>query len=199
MSEPFVRKPEYPIDPMFTQRWSPRAFDGSPLAEEQLMRLFEAARWAPSAYNIQPWRVCYSLRGDAAWEKFLDLLIPFNRGWAESASALIFMVSDRMMRGDDGKAKGEGYSHSFDTGAAWAQLSLQARIDGLYTHGMTGFDTDRAPGVLGLTDEYRVEAAAAIGRLGDPASLPENLRGREGPSDRRPLNEIAFHGGLATD
>ena len=115
-----TRQPTYPIDPMFLDRWSPRAFDGSPIREHDLLKLIEAARWAPSAYNVQPWRFLYALRDDAKWPLFLELLIPFNQSWASSASALIFILSDRKMRNPDGSPSGDSYTHSFDAGAAWA-------------------------------------------------------------------------------
>ena len=192
MSSP--RAPGNAIDPIFTQRWSPRAFDGSALTEAELMPLFEAARWAPSAFNAQPWRFIYALRGTREWDALLGALIPFNRGWAAAASALVFVVSDRFMRDGDGQPKGESTSHSFDAGAAWAQLALQATRSGLHVHGMTGFDADAARAAMALPDDFAINAAIAIGRIGDPASLPETLRSREQPSDRRPLSETVFAG-----
>ncbi|MGC6400284.1 nitroreductase family protein [Sphingomonas sp. FW199] len=192
MSGSDVRTPAYPVDALFTDRWSPRAFDGSALAPDLLMTLFEAARWAPSAYNGQPWRFIYALRDTPAWSLLLDTLIPFNQGWASSASALIYIVSDGWTRDADGTATSPSYSHSFDTGAAWAQLALQAVRSGLFAHGMTGFDEARARGALQLPDEYRIEAAAAIGRIGDPSDLPEGLRSRELPSSRKPLSDLVY-------
>jgi len=188
------RQPTYPIDPMFLDRWSPRAFDGSPISEHELLKLIEAARWAPSAYNVQPWRFLYALRGDAKWPLFLELLVPFNQSWASSASALIFILSDRKMRNADGSPREDSYTHSFDAGAAWAQLALQARCDGLYAHGMSGFDVGKATERLGVPADYRIDAVVAVGRLGDPTTLPEGLREREQPSARTPLDQIAFAG-----
>jgi len=194
MTDTAIRETEHPVDDIFTRRWSPRAFDGSPLAESELLRLFEAARWAPSAFNAQPWRFLYALRGGPDWERFLDLLIPFNRSWAESASALIFVISDRHMRNPDGTPKSESHSHSFDAGAAWVSLALQATNDGLHVHGMTGIEMDKAAKELGVPEGFRIEAAIAVGRIGDPATLPEGLREREGPSGRMPLSQLAFAG-----
>ena len=189
-----TREPNYPIDPLFLDRWSPRAFDGSPVSEADVLKLIEAARWAPSAFNAQPWRFLYALRDDAKWPQFLELLIPFNQSWAGSASALIFILSDRNMRNEDGSAREASYSHSFDAGAAWAQLALQARRDGLYAHGMSGFDVEQAISRLGVPEDFRIEAAVAVGRLGNPATLPDYLREREQPSPRTPLDQIAFAG-----
>ena len=189
-----TRQPTYPIDPMFLDRWSPRAFDGSPIRKDEVLKLIEAARWAPSAFNVQPWRFLYALRDDAKWPLFLELLIPFNQSWASSAAALVFILSDRKMRNPDGSPSGDSYTHSFDAGAAWAQLALQARRDGLYAHGMSGFDVGQATERLGVPADYRIEAVIAVGRLGDPARLPEGLREREQPSARTPLDQIAFAG-----
>ena len=190
-----ARQPDFPIDPLFLERWSPRAFDGSELPEEVLLTMFEAARWAPSAFNSQPWRFLYAHRGDRNWARFLDLLIPWNQSWAHSASVLVFILSDTLPLTD--KATGEpagSHSHSFDAGAAWACLALQATRLGYQAHGMSGVDFDRAQVELGVPDRYRIEAAAVIGRIGDPAILPDKLRARETPSDRKNLSELVFAG-----
>lgn len=162
---------------------------------EDLMTMIEAARWTPSAFNYQPWRLIYALRGDAHWEALLDLLIPFNRSWAASASAIVFFVSEK----DMGSPDKPSWSHSFDTGAAWAHFALQAAMLGYHSHGMSGILIDDATTALALPANFRVDAAAVVGRIGDPASLPEALRAREAPSDRKPHTEIAFHGRLPED
>ncbi|MXO65023.1 nitroreductase family protein [Altericroceibacterium endophyticum] len=189
-----TRQANYDIHPSFTQRWSPRAFDDQPLAEEEILRLIEAARWAPSAFNVQPWRFCYAIKGDDYWDRFLDALIPFNQSWAKNAGALIFVLSDKHTREADGSIKGDSYSHSFDAGAAWAALAAQAVHDGLVTHGMTGLDFEKAPAILGIGDDYRLEAGIAVGHIGKADSLPEGLQAKEQPSERKPLSAIAFHG-----
>lgn len=191
-----ARQPEHPIDPHIVSRWSPRAFDASSLDEPTLLTLFEAARWAPSAYNAQPWRFAYALRGDEYWEDFLSALLPFNAAWAGSASALVFILSDPLLNlpGKDEPAPSQ--TASFDTGAAWGLLALQAEKLGLHSHGMAGFDHARADAVTGAEGRYKIEAAVAIGHIGDPATLPEALQAREFPSQRRPLSETTFHGRL---
>jgi nitroreductase len=183
------RVPDHPIDPMFVERWSPRAFDGSSMAEEKLLRLLEAGRWAPSAFNLQPWRFIYALRDTAPWALFLDVLIPFNQLWAATASALVYVLSE-----NDSRPGEPSYSHSFDAGAAWGFISLQAHLAGYAAHAMTGFDVERAHGELRVPKRLRVEAAVAIGRRGDPAQLPDGLRKKEHPSDRRPLAQLAHPG-----
>ncbi len=182
-----------PVEELFLQRWSPRAFDGSPVADADLKTLFDAARWAPSAFNYQPWRLLYAKRGDIYWQRFLDLLLPFNAGWAQHASALVFILSDTLIAPAGGEAR-PSHSHSFDTGAAWALLALQAIRLGYHAHGMTGVDFERARTELRVPDRYRIEAAVAVGRIGDASALPESLQAREHPSDRHPIEHFAFAG-----
>jgi len=191
-----VRQPDHPIDPIFVQRWSPRAFDGAPMPEADLLILFEAARWAPSAFNSQPWRFLYALRGDENWARFQSLLIPWNQGWAHGASALIYILSDSLPGTDKAGQPAPSHSHSFDAGAAWACLALQATKLGYQAHGMSGVQLELARAELKVPERYRIEAAAAIGRVGDPATLDEKLRAREVPSGRRPVAEFAFRGGF---
>lgn len=191
-----AREVSHPIDIDILARWSPRAFDASALDAETLAAVFEAARWAPSAYNAQPWRFVYALRDTPEWEGLLSALLPFNAAWAQNASALIFILSDTLITPPGGGAAVAATSNSFDAGAAWGLLALQATKLGLHTHAMGGFDRGLAAEVLGSGDRFRIEAAVAIGRLGDPASLPETLRAREAPSARLELEEIAFHGRL---
>ncbi|HEX8469381.1 MAG TPA: nitroreductase family protein [Allosphingosinicella sp.] len=189
------RQPDHPVDPLFLDRWSPRAFDGSEMPEADLLTLFEAARWAPSAFNSQPWRFLYARRGEADWERFLDLLIPFNRSWAQSASALVYILSDTLPFTDKSGEPATSHTHSYDSGAAWACFALQATRMGYQAHGMSGVDFERAQTELRVPERYRIEAAAAVGRIGDPATLPEKLRARETPSGRKAVEEFAFKGG----
>lgn len=190
-----ARRPDHPVDPLFVERWSPRAFDATPIPREHLLTLFEAARWAPSAFNAQPWRFLYATRDGADWERFLDLLAPANQSWAKDAGVLIYILSDTLMESRSG-APSSSHTHSYDAGAAWLSLALQATRLGYHAHGMSGVDFDRARDELGVPERFRIEAAAAIGRMGDPALLPEQLRGRESPSDRKPVGEFAFAGGF---
>lgn len=178
--------------PLFVDRWSPRAFDESAIPDADLEAIFEAAGLAPSAFNYQPWRFLYAKRGDANWERFLSLLIPFNASWAKDAGVLIYIVSDTAMRKDD-KAD-PSHSHSFDAGAAWAQMALQATALGYHAHGMVGLDFARANEELAIPEGFRIEAAVAIGKRDTPDRLPDGLREREKPSDRKPVSEIAIAG-----
>ena len=188
------RLPDHPVNPLFLERWSPRAFDASEMPEADLLTMFEAARWAPSAFNSQPWRFLYARRGDENWERFLGLLIPWNRSWAHSASALIYILSDRLPFTDKAGAPATSHTHSYDAGAAWACLALQARLMGYQAHGMSGVEFERARAELAVPERYRIEAAAVVGRVGDPATLPEKLRAREVPSGRKAVGALAFPG-----
>ena len=173
------------VHQLLVDRWSPRSFDGRAVPDDVLAVILEAASLAPSAFNHQPWRFLFAHRDDEHWKLFLSLLVPFNAGWARNAGVLIFVVSDTKMR--KGADVGPSYSHSFDAGAAWAFMALQATAMGYHAHAMTGIDLDRAYAELAITDEYRLEAAVAIGRR---SALPRS----EIPSDRRPVDETAFAG-----
>ena len=184
------RQAEHPADPLFVDRWSPRAMSGEPLGEADLRVLFEAARWAPSAYNNQPWRLIYARRDTPQWPLLFDLLIDFNKSWCVNAAALVLFVSKTTFD-HNGQPS---LTHSFDTGAAWGSLALQGALQGYVVHGMQGFDYARAKTELGIPDGYAVEAMVAIGRPGKLEDLPEGLRARETPSGRKPLAETVFEG-----
>lgn len=187
------RTSEYPIDAFFLDRWSPRAFTDDRIDRDDMLTILDAAHWAPSSGNSQPWRFIYGLRGTPAFDAILDLLVAGNQRWARNAAALIVIVSKSYRVASNGDHK-PAYTHSFDTGAAWFSVIAQAMKLGYHAHGMEGFDKERAVEVLGLPDGFRVEAAAAIGRMADKATLPEELREREVPSGRKALAEIAFEG-----
>jgi nitroreductase len=188
-----ARQAHHPVDPIFTQRWSPRAFDRSAIPDADLHTIFEAARWAPSAFNFQPWRFLYAKREGADWDRFLACLIPWNQSWAHSASVLIYICSDTLIETKPGRAE-PAHTHSFDAGAAWASLALQATMLGYHAHGMAGVDWDKVRAELKVPERFRVDAACVIGKVGPIEILDEKLRAREFPSDRRPLGASFFAG-----
>lgn len=194
MTSNTTRASAYPIDPLFLERWSPRAFDSSKLGDGELFTILEAARWAPSSFNHQPWRFVYAHRESAHWERFVGLLMPFNAMWAQHASVLLFIVSDTMIQLPRDAEQKASHSHSFDAGAAWAFMSLQATRLGIRTHGMTGVDFNRARKELSVPDSFRIEAAIAIGRAGDKSKLPPEMQAREAPNGRRDLQEFMMEG-----
>jgi nitroreductase len=179
-----------PVEPLFLDRWSPRAFDASSIPQADLDTIFEAARWAPSAFNYQPWRLLYATREGADWDRFLGLLLPFNQSWVQNASALIFILSDTLITTRGSEDAKPSHSHSFDAGAAWALMALQATRLGYHSHAMTGIDFDKARQELDVPDRFRIEAAVAIGRIADKAILPEALQAREAPSGRKDISEF---------
>jgi len=185
------------VEPLILERWSPRAFDGSAISDADLDTIFDAARWAPSAFNFQPWRFLYARRDSASWSRFLGLLLPFNQSWAERASVLIFALSDTLIQGPTATEPSPSHSHSFDAGAAWALLALQATRLGYHAHGMTGIDFERTRAELDIPDRFRIEAAIAIGRIADKSILPEALQARELPSDRKKITDVAFEGNFS--
>ncbi len=184
------RRADHPIDKIFLDRWSPRAMSGEAIAEEDLMALFEAARWAPSSFNNQSWRILYARRDGKHWPLFLSLLVESNQAWANKAAALLLFISKTTFDYNGKPAR----THSFDTGAAWENLALQAMLRGYVAHGMQGFDYDRARTDLGVPDEYQVEAMIAVGMPGSKESLPEKLQAVETPNDRRPLANSVCEG-----
>ncbi len=193
MADFVSRTPDHPVLPLIVERWSPRAFTGEPIPEAVLFSLFEAARWAPSAYNSQPWRFVYGTAGTPGWQKIFDLLVPFNQGWGAKASALVLVLSKSTFSPAPGKEQESG-THAFDTGAAWANLALQAHSLGWFAHAASGFDAARARETFHLPADVHPIAVLLIGRQGDPASLPEALQAREVPSPRKPVAEFAFEG-----
>jgi len=184
------RKPEYNVDPLFLNRWSPRSMSGDEISEKILFSLFEAARWAPSSNNNQPWRFLYARRNTDYWPVFFDLMTEQNQIWAKNAAVLIVVISKTTFDHNERPAR----THSYDTGAAWENLALQGSLKGLVVHGMQGFDYDKAKNVLNIPDVFQVETMIAVGMPGAKDDLPENLREREYPSPRKTLSEIVIEG-----
>jgi nitroreductase len=193
MSTP-TRTSEHPIDTHFLERWSPRAYSGEEIPEATLKSLLEAARWAPSSSNGQPWRFIYARRNTPHWDQFLGFLNEFNQSWAKNASALIIVISKTTSLPPGATTEVPWPTHSFDAGAAWGFLALQAWTAGWPAHGMAGIEKDKIRAELGLPENYAVEAAVAIGKVGDKSVLSAKLQERESPSSRKPLAEIASEG-----
>jgi nitroreductase len=183
------RKPAHAIDPLFIDRWSARAMSGEPLSRAELMVLFEAARWAPSSNNFQPWRMLYALRDGPGWPVYLSLLNERNRIWGREAGALVVFISKLTF--DDGRPCN---THSYDTGAAWENFALQASERRLVVHGIQGFDYERARVELQIPEDFHVDAMAVVGKPGDKDALPDSFRQREQPNDRRPLEQTVCEG-----
>lgn len=184
-------EPATSVHPLLEARWSPRAFSGGALTDAELLPLFEAARWAPSASNEQPWRFIVARRDQAeAYGRIFACLSESNRRWAGSAGALVIAVSAKMAR--SGRENGHA---RYDLGQAVAHLTVQASAAGIYVHQMGGFSADAARAACAIPAGYDPAVVIALGRLGDPEALDERDRERELTArDRRPLRETVFSG-----
>ena len=184
------RKSDYDISTLILNRWSPRAMTGEEIQNDELMAIFEAARWAPSSFNNQSWRFIYARRNTEHWDKLLNLMGEFNQTWTKNAAVLIVVISKKTFDYNGKPAR----THSFDTGAAWENMALEATRRGYVIHGMEGFDYDKAKKDLKIPDDYTVEAMVATGKRGKKSVLPEGMQDKEVPSQRRPLKEIIMEG-----
>jgi nitroreductase len=182
---------EVAIHELLASRWSPRAITGS-VTREQLHQILEAARWAPSSYNMQPWRFMVFDRhhDEAAFQRAFATLVPFNQGWNANAPVLICATAKTLT------AKGEvNRTAPYDTGAAAMSLILQAHALGLAAHEMSGFDPQAFREAFSIPDDTEVIAMISVGQHGNPNALDDALRERElAPRARVPLAEIAFDG-----
>jgi nitroreductase len=185
------RKADHPINPLLLNRWSPRAMSGESLSDTVLLSLFEAARWAPSSANNQPWRFLYAKRDTPHWDKFFNLLVEGNQLWCVNAAVLGVIVSLKVFE----KNNKPSVTHSFDAGAAWENLALEGNSRDLVVHGMEGFDYKAARKALNVPDEFDVLAMFAVGKKAPKESLPPDLQKREQPSSRKKVEEFAFEGG----
>ena len=182
----------FPIHDLIRDRWSPRAFSDKPVQPEVLASLFEAARWAPSSFNEQPWAYLVATKDDPEnFAKMLSVLVDFNAGWAKNAPVLVLAVA-RLTFQNNGKPNRNAF---YDTGAASALLSVEATARGLVVHQMAGFDAEKARQAFAIPSGWEPIAAMAIGYPGDTSSLPDSLREKElAPRTRKPLSEFVMSG-----
>jgi len=177
------------VEHLILRRWSPRAFADKEVSAAELKTLFEAARWAASSYNEQPWRFLVGRRDDETYKKIFDALVEFNQSWVKSAPVLVLSVAKKTFSGN-------GQPNRFglhDTGAATTLLALQATARGLHTHSMAGFDAEQARASFAIPSDYDIGAVTALGYFGDPASLPDHMQKTEvAPRQRKPLEEFVF-------
>jgi nitroreductase len=177
---------EAPVLDILAERWSPRAFAADETVDEtRLASALEAARWAPSANNSQPWRFVVARRGTPAHARIHDALVGFNQAWAGDAAVLIVAVAETA----DADGKPRGFA-AYDLGQAVAHLSVQAHHDGLHVHQMGGFDHDALRAAFSLDARFEPLTVIALGPIGDPSTLPDVLQQREAaPRERRPLSD----------
>lgn len=189
-----ARNPDHEVHPLFTNRWSPRSYTGESIDDATLFSLFEAARWAPSGNNSQPWRFIYAHRDSAHWQDFLSVLAERNRLWAVNSAVLILLVSKTTHLRQGETTVSPLRNHVLDAGAAWLSLALQAEHLGWKSHAIGGFDRDAAKLRARIPDDYHVNLMIAVGRQGHADELPEDLRARETPTSRRPIRELVAEG-----
>jgi nitroreductase len=176
--------------PIFHSRWSPRSFSDREVSPADLAKVFEAARWAASSYNEQPWRFLVGARGSEAYKKIFDSLMPFNQLWATTAPVLILGLAKTTFSHNDSPNRVALY----DLGAAASYLTLQAAALGISTHQMGGFDADAARKAFAVPENYVFGAVIALGYQGDPNTLPnEQFRTQEvAPRTRKSLKHFVF-------
>ena len=193
MIDPEVQKNRsttHEINSLIINRWSPRSFVPEEISDKELFSLFEAARWAPSSSNSQPWRFIYAQRNSKNWNDLFNLLVDFNKQWCANASVLVVIVSRKNFE-HNGQPS---ITHQFDTGSAWENLAIQAVSQGLVTHAMAGFDYEKARKDLAVPVDFEVVAMIAIGKRGPKEKLSPELQAREIPNTRKPLSEIVMDG-----
>lgn len=173
------------VDDLFIQRWSPRAFEKTSIDDATLTRILEAARWSPSCFNAQPWRIYTST--EETFDACLNLLVEGNQSWAKDTSVIGFIVAEKNF---EHNGKPNSFA-AFDCGAAWMSLTLQARMEGLYTHGMGGIKADEVAQYLKIdTEQSEVVMGFTIGKLADLSQLSEEQQSNETPNSRKSLSEI---------
>lgn len=178
------------LDKMFVDRWSPRVFKKDPIPQEDIDTMFEAARWAPSCYNEQPWIFTYAVQKDDL-EKYTDVMVEFNQMWASTAPMLVLGFARKNFERNDTP---NGWAE-FDLGSAFMSLTLQAEKLGYRCHAMAGFDPDKALKAAGLDEkDVKPMVVIAIGKHGDIKTMSEDLQKKEIQSDRKPLDKIVFEG-----
>lgn len=182
------RVPEFPVNKLFIERRSLRALSGEAITHEELMSLFEAAKWAPSSFDAQPWRFLYAHRDTPLWEMFFNLLNPSNQEWAVKAGVLMVIISRTKFKVFDSVNP----SHALDAGAAWQNMALQGWMNGIIVHGIGGFDYVRARSALAIPAHFEILAMAAVGRPGnDAAHLNAKRQAQEEtPTQRNPVSSF---------
>jgi nitroreductase len=180
----------HPVHDLIRRRWSPRAFSNRPVEREKLLSVLEAARWAPSSFNGQPWSFLVATRDDSPeFERMLSCLVPQNQAWAKEAAVLMIAVAKTHFE-HNGKPNRHAW---YDTGQAVAFLTLQATALDLGVHQMAGFSADKARELYAIPETAEPATAVALGYTGDPNSLDDKLRERElAPGNRKPLKEFVF-------
>lgn len=184
-----TRTTEYETNDLFLKRYSPRAMSGEAITKEEIMTLFDAAHWAPSAGNNQSWRFLYALSGTPDFDLFLSFLNEGNQLWCKRGGAIVIGLSKNIK--DDGKPNP---THYFELGAAYENMALQGIDMNILVHCMAGYNSESIVKELNIKSEFEVGIMVVVGRHGNIEDLPEYQRPREVPSQRKSITEIAFEG-----
>jgi nitroreductase len=181
---------DYEVHSLLAERRSPRAFAAEMIEPEKLQRIFEAARWAPSSSNEQPWRFIVGIKGNGpAYDRIFSTLSERNQHWAQAAPVLAIGVAKKALSHNGNPNR----FHQYDMGQAVAYLTMQAMAEGVFVHQMGSYSASQAHELFNIPEAFEPMAAMALGYAGDPSVLPEDLRAREsGPRQRRPLAETVF-------
>lgn len=189
-----IAKTSIVINSLLANRWSPRAFSDKIISDESLLKLIEAARWSPSASNLQPWHFLIGKKHDETYQKIFETLVEFNQIWAIHAPILILSCGENTTK--DGNLN---QSFKYDVGQAAAHLTFQAMSDGIYVHQMAGFSKEKAIELFKIPDKFEPLTIIALGYLGDPAILPARMQVSENADrERKPLNEIISQDAFGT-
>jgi nitroreductase len=197
MSSENLRQAHYTTEPVFVSRWSSRSLTGEPIPDDVLLSSFEAARWAPSGGNAQPWRFIYAKKDSPHWTRLYSLLNERNQLWAANASALVLVLSRKTRDTPDGRRPLR--SHSFDAGAAWSNFAHQASLLGWTTRAIGGFHYEQTRNTLEIPDDYELEIFIAVGKAGEGATLPDDVRKNDRPSSRLPVAHLVANGLFSFD
>lgn len=189
-----IREIPETVSPLLANRWSPRCYSGEKIKDHELEAIFHAAKLSPSSYNMQSWKVIYAHRDTAEWDLLFDLLIDWNKGWVKNSSVLLLFLSKTVT--DQGKPN---QTASFDMGAFWMSLALEAYHQNCPAHGMSGFNYEKARKTFKIPDIYKVEAMACIGKVGNIDELEKQYREKESPSSRKSLDEIFMNANRASE
>jgi len=184
-----LAKTKHGIHFLLESRWSPRAFRENGIEKGKLLRLFEAAAWAPSAYNEQPWRFLVGEKGTETYDKILDSLVDTNKRWGKHAPVLVVCMAKKNFSADNR----DNFHFLYDTGQAVAHLTFQAAHENLYVHQMAGFHFEKIKNYFAVPDEFYIATVIAIGYIGNPDILEEDLKEIEtAERERKDTSETVF-------
>ncbi len=187
MEKPAITK--FEIHPLLKQRWSPRSFTDQSVTKESIQNIFEAARWAPSSSNDQPWRFIVGFKGDKTWDMIMETLVDFNQKWAKLAPVLVLSIGKKI---SDKNGK-PSRTFMYDVGQSVAHITFQAMYEGLFVHQMGGFSAQKAAELFKIPEDYQAITAFTIGHKGEPELLEENFADMEKSERiRRPAEDSVF-------